>query len=107
MAVQVVAVAWVDVGTGTRSEAMNMGPKLGRLSLIPPFFCWSATDKYAELRKFRYELSNADKVLIIKNWLDREGLQLWAHTQTEQKAGKTVEGNFCTLNGEFVLATTL
>ena len=61
-----------------------MGPKLGRLSLKQFTIDWSATDKYRELRNFRFEVNNicqtydtnnADRVSIIKNWLGRQALQ--------------------------------
>ena len=42
-----------EEGTGLRSMASNMGPKLSRPSLKQPTFDWNARDKYKEPRTSR------------------------------------------------------
>ena len=63
---------------------------------------------YDELRNFKLEVSNmlqnfnwghTERVLVIKIWLGREGLQLIATlTQEEQEACNDEKGKFETLN---------
>ena len=49
-----------------------------------------------------YNLGQAEKVSIIKNWLGREGLQLISTlTQEEQEACNNEQGLFDTLNRKF------
>ena len=67
------------------NNQMNVGPKKGSLLMRQPMFDWHSSDKYAELRNLRMEVNNmfqnynikqTERVSIIKNWLDRQGLQL-------------------------------
>ena len=86
---------------------MNAGPKLGGPTLKQPSFNWSMRDKYAELKNFQievnyifqtYDASSAERVLMMKNRLDKEGIQFF-HTlnRTEQETCETVDRLFGSL----------
>ena len=78
-----------------------------------PTFDWSAKDKYAKLRNFKlkvknmfqnFNISQAEKVLILKNWLGRQGLQLLETLmEAEQESCNNEEGLFKILNTKFKL----
>ena len=64
-----------------------MGHPNGGLALEKPSFNWSAQDRYVELLNFEmevtnilkakaYELTDEEKVLVMKNWLNWKGFQL-------------------------------
>ena len=59
------------------------GPELGSPTLKHPTFDWEAPDKYTEWKAFFQEVRNvlstynaqeADKIAMVKNWLERRGL---------------------------------
>ena len=60
------------------------GSKVGGPTMKQPTFNWNAQDKYSELKTFRLEVNNilstyntqqADKLVLVQNWLGRKGLQ--------------------------------
>ena len=89
-------------------RSQNAGPKLGRPITKQMTFHWNSTGKYAELRIFRlevnnmfqnYRISQAERVLIIKNWQGRQGLQLLEFLpQAKQETCNTEECLFEMLN---------
>ena len=74
-------------------------------------FNWNAKDKYEELQIFKLEVSNmlqnynlsqTEKVSVIKKWIDRKGLQLIATlTLEEQEACNNEMGLINTLDRKF------
>ena len=67
------------------NRTQNVGPKLGRPIMKQLSFNWCSPDKYAEMKNFKlkvkykfqnYSMSQAERVSIINNWLERQGLQL-------------------------------
>ena len=86
--------------------------KHGRPAMKQPSFNWNVPDKYVELlnSKWRsethstkiYKVTEKEKVLIIKKWLGREGLQLLQiFVNTKKEVCKTVKGLFSILVGKF------
>ena len=96
------------MATTGRARQENAGIKMSRPILKQPTFSWRAEDKYEELQNFRLEVSNmlqnynlgqAEKVSVIKNWLGGEGLQLIVTlTKEEQDTCNDEKGLFETLN---------
>ena len=80
------------------ARAGNTGPRISWPIMKQPTFDWSAKDKYAKIRNFKLEvrkmltnfkISQMEGVSIMKNWLDRKGLQLLETiTQADQEACK-------------------
>ena len=74
----------------------SVGPRMSGPIMKQPTFDWSTKDKYAKLRNFKLEIksmiqnfniSQTERVLIIKKWLGRQGFQLLETlTQAEQEA---------------------
>lgn len=67
--------------------------------LSQPVFDWKAPDSYVELLNLEMEVANVlqakvddlnyeEKVLVIKNWLGREGLQFIQTLNTEKETCK-------------------
>ena len=98
-------VAWV--------ERMHNGsePKVGSPSMKQPTLDWNVQDKYSELKTFWLEVNNilstyntpqTDKLVLVKNWLGRKGLQyLETLTTAEKETCNTLEGLFDTLYIKF------
>ena len=96
---------------GGTSRLDSVRPKMSRCIIKQQTLDWSTKDQYAELRNFELEVSNmlqnfnlgqTERVLNIKNWLGKEGLQLIATlTQEEQEACNDKKGLFKTLNKNF------
>ena len=72
----------------------NVGIKMSSPILKHPTFNCRVENKYEELQKFELEVSNMlqnynlgqkERVLVIKNWLGREGLQLIATLTKEEQ----------------------
>ena len=90
------------------SRQDNTEPRMSELIMKEPTFDQSTKDKYAELRNLKLEVSNmllsfdlgqTERAFVIKNWQDREGLQLTATlTQEEQETYNDEKGLFDTLN---------
>ena len=76
-------------------RTQNVGPRLGWTTMKQPNFNWEVEDKYNNLKNFRLEASNIfklystsqiEQLAIIKNKLDRKGLQfIESLTQIEQE----------------------
>ena len=76
-----------------------------------PTFNWETEDKYSELKTFRLEVNNilstyntpqAEKLVMVKNWLGRKGLQLFEMVTNEEKTTfSTLEGIFETPPSKF------
>ena len=89
----------------------NAGIEMNGPILTQPTFNWRAGDKYDELQNFQVEASNMlqnynlgqrEGVSVIKNWVDREGLQLMAHlTKEEQDGCNDEKGLFENLRKKF------
>ena len=104
MAIQTIAAA------GT-SRQDSVAPRMKGAIMKEPTFHQSTKDRYAELRNLKLEVSNmlqsfnlgqTEREFVIKNWQDREGLQLTATlTQEEQEAYNYEKGLFDTLNKQF------
>ena len=104
MAIQTIAAA----GTSRQDSAE---PRMSGPIMKEPTFDQSTKDKYAELRNLKLEVSNmlqsfnlgqTERAFVIKNWQDREGLQLTATlTQEEQEAYNDEKGLFDILNKQF------
>ena len=87
------------------------GPKVGSPTMKQLTFNWNAQDKYSELKTFRLEVNNilstnntpqADKLVLVKNWLGSKGLQyLETLTAAEKETCNTLEGLFETLSDKF------
>ena len=104
-ALQTMVEAWV--------ERMHdgSGPKLGTPAMKQPTFDWDAQDKYSELETFTLEVNNilstyntpqTDKLLLVKNWLGRKGLQyLEMLTTDEKETCNMLEGLLETLCNKF------
>ena len=88
-------------------------PKLGESHLKQPNFYWEAPDKYTEWKAFILEVRNvlstynvqeADKIAMVKNWLGRKGLHyIETLTENEKEACSTLEGLFNMLATTFKL----
>ena len=88
--------------------AENAGPRMSGPIMKQPTFDCSAKDKYVKLQNFKLEVKcmlqnfnirQMERILIIKNQLDRQGLQLLETlTQVEQEACNDEEGLFEILN---------
>ena len=70
------------------------GPKLCSPTLKKPTFNWEAPDKYMELKAFILEVRNvlsmynaqeADKIVMVKNWLGRKGLHYFEKLMANEK----------------------
>ena len=87
------------------------GPKVGNLAMKQPMFDWNVQDKYSELKTFQLEVNNilsmhntpqTDKLVLVKNWVSRKGLQyLETQTTAEKETCNTLEGLFETLSIKF------
>ena len=98
--------------TAERPQSMA-GPKIGGPAMKQATFNWEVEDKYNELKTFRLEVNNvlttystlqAEQVAIVKNWLDRKGLQfLESLTNEEKVVCSTLEGLFHILTNKFRL----
>ena len=87
------------------------GPKLGSPTMKQPTFDWSVQDKYSELKTFCLEVNNIlstyntpqmDKLLLVKDWLGKKGLQyLETLAMAEKETFSTLEGLFETLCNNF------
>ena len=87
------------------------GPKVGSPAMKQLTFNWNAQDKYSKLNTFRLKVNNilstyntqqADKLVLVKNWLGRKGLQyLETLMTTEKETCNTLEGLFDTLSNKF------
>ena len=87
------------------------GPKVGNPALKQPAFDWNVQDKYSELKTFWLEVNNilstyntqeTDKLVLVKKWLGRKGLQyLEMLTMAEKETCNTLEGLFETLCNKF------
>ena len=88
-------------------------PRQARPMLSQPVFNWKAPDMYVELLNFEmevgnmpqvkaYDLSEQEKVPIIKNWLGKEGRQfIQSLTNIEKEACKSATGLIIVLKGTF------
>ena len=81
------------VKTQAQGVPSTSGPKLGGPTLKQPNFNWEALDKYTEWRAFILEVRNVlsiynshetDKIMMVKNWLERKGLH-YIENLTESK----------------------
>ena len=91
----------------TQRTASTPGPKLGSPALKQPNFNWEATDKYIEWKAFilkvrnmlsTYNAQDQDKIVIVKNCLDRKGLHyIESLTEGEMQACNTLQGLLDTL----------
>ena len=87
------------------------GPKLGSPTLKQPTFDWEVPDKYTELKTFKLDASNvlstygmpeAEKLVVVKNWLWRNGLHyLETLMPAEKEACNMLDGLFDTLATKF------
>ena len=87
------------------------GPKVGHPAIKQPTFDWNMQDKYSELKTFQLEVNNilstynilqTDKLVLVKNWLGRKGIQyLEMLTGAEKETCNTLEGIFDTLFNKF------
>ena len=107
-AVAVAEATRIALQTIVEAQAERMhngsGPKLGGPAMKQPTFDWDAQDKYIELKTFRLEANNVlptyntpqmDKLVLVKNWLGRKGLQyLEMLTTVEKETCNTLEGLF-------------
>ena len=76
-----------------------------------PTYNWNVQDKYRELKTFRLEVNNilltyytpqTDKLVLVKHWLGRKGLQyLETLTTAEKETCNKQEGLFETLSNKF------
>ena len=93
------------------SRQDNAEPRMSGPIMKEPTFDKNTKDKYAELRSFKLEVSNMlqtfnlgqiERLLVIKNWQGREGLQLIATlTQEEQESCNDEKGLFDTIDKQF------
>ena len=76
------AIQTMSVAATGRTE--YVGPRISGTIMKQPTCDWTIKDKYAELRKFKLEVKNilqnfnmsqAKRASIMKNWLGRQGLQ--------------------------------
>ena len=78
----------VAIQTMVEAQAERMHnisePKIGGPTMKQLTFNWNAEDKYSKLKTFRLEVNNVlstyntpqtDKLVLVKNWLGRKGLQ--------------------------------
>ena len=87
------------------------GPKIGGPTMKQSTFDWNMQDKYSKLMIFRLEVNNVlstyntphtVKLVLVKNWLGRRGLQyLETLTTIEKETCNTLEGLFQTLFNKF------
>ena len=87
------------------------GPKVGSPKMWQPTFDWNVQDKYCKLKTFQLEVNNiistcntpqTNKLVLVKNWLGRNGLQyLETLTTAEKETCNTLEGLFETLSNKF------
>ena len=105
----------VALQTMAEAEAQSTqsarGPKLGSPTPRQPMFDWKVPDKYTELNTFKLESSNvlstygmpeAEKLVVVKNWLGRKGLHyLETLMLAEKEACNTLDGLFDTLAIKF------
>ena len=87
------------------------GPKLGSPTLKQPTYAWEVPDKYTEWKAFILEVRNilatynaqeADKIAMVKNWLERRGLHYIESLTTHKKeACNMLEGLFDTVATKF------
>ena len=87
------------------------GSKLGSPTMKQATFNWHVQDKYSELKTFQLEVNNilstyntpqTVKLVLVKNWLGRKGLQyLEMLTMAEKETCNTLEGLFETLCNKF------
>ena len=69
------------------------------MALEKPSFNWNAPDKYVEL----FNLTGEEKVLFIKNWLDKKGLQLIkSFTSAQKETHKTAKRLASILSQKFM-----
>ena len=105
----------VTIQTMAEAQAERMydisGPKTDGPTMKQLTFDWNAEDKYSELKTFRLEVNNVlsmnntpqtDKLALVKNWLERKGLQYLETLMTmEREMCNTLEGLFETLSNKF------
>ena len=99
------------MGAAGTSREDSAEPRMSGPIMKEPTFDQSTKDKYAELRNHKLEVSNmlqsfnlgqTERVFAIKNWQDKEGLQLTATlAQEDQEAYNNEKGLFDTLNKQF------
>ena len=86
-AIQAMAVATVE-----RSQSAA-GPKIGGPAMKQPTFSWELDNKCNELKTFRVEVNNisstyylpqTEHLAIVKNWLERKGLQVLESLSNEE-----------------------
>ena len=70
------------------------GPKLGGPAMKQPAFNWESEDKYSELKTSKLEVNNilstynttqAEQLVLVKNWLGGKGLQFLEMLTSEEK----------------------
>ena len=93
--VQAIAEAAIQtMATTGMARQKNAGFKMRNPILKQPTFNSRTQHKYEELQNFKLEVSNmlqnynvgpAEKISVIKNWLDRGGPQLIAHLKRKNK----------------------
>ena len=96
----------ITIHTMAKMQAQRVpnraGPKLSGPALKQPNFNWEAPDKYTEWKTFilevrivlsTYNANEADKIVMVKNWLGRKGLH-YIETLMENK-----KETFSTLEG--------
>ena len=75
------------------SRPDNVDTKMNRLIMKQPMFDPCTKDKYAELRNFKLEVSymlqninlgQTERVLVIKKWIGREGLETNSNSYTRR-----------------------
>ena len=91
------------------------GPKIGGPAMKQPPFYWNVQDKYSELKTFRLEINNilstyntpqTNKLVLVKNWLGRKGLQYLETLMTiKTEMCNTLEGLYGTLSNKLSLNT--
>ena len=102
----------IAIQTMTEMQAQSIpnasGPKLGGPTLKQPNCNWEGPDKYAKWKAFILELRNvynvheADKIAMVKNWLGRKGLHyIESLTGNEKEAYSTFEWLVSMLTDKF------
>ena len=105
----------IAIQTMVEAQAEKMhdgsGLKVGSPAMKQLMFSWNAQDKYSELKTFMlegnnilstYNMPQTDKLVLVKNWLGRKGLQyLETLTTAEKETCNTLESLFEILFNKF------